>query len=702
MAKLILKSPYIKSPYIKSTGGASGYLKYIATRERVEIIPDDRPPTRKQEQLITKLVKDFPEVKELYEYGDYMDKPTKANASAFITLALESNRDSVMQSERYMKYIATRPRAERLGEHGLFGDSDGIDLDAAMNELENYAGNVWTHIISLKRKDAARLGFDNAAAWRDLLRAHRNDIAAAWRDLLRAHRNDIAAAMKIPSNDFRWYAAFHDEGEHPHVHMMAWSAKPGQAYLSRDGIRQIKSTLTNHIFQNEMLHLYEQKSVSRDELVRDARKAMLEMVRSMKEGICNHPDAERLMLELALLLEAVKGKKSYGYLPKPQKKLVDRIVDEMERLPSVRKCYEQWQILQGKVDAYYHDKELKRVPLSQQKEFRSIKNAVIKEAENIRQCKLFFEDKGVEHESEPEEFRNASYDYWDLRDVIRDDTLTLEERSDAVSELKALAGSGDKHAQYLMGKLWRDGPLLTPNSTNARCWFQQAAEQGHSYAQYALGKLLLSDDVEVRDPEQGMRWLKTAAQSGNSYAAYRLGKEYYRGKNVAQNLATAAKWFDRAAQDGNQYAQYMLGKLYLMDQGVEYDKTMGIHWLTKSAVQGNAYVTDEMRKIAAAKIDRGIAKSESLQDIDTAPRKPAPSTFLPHKGQRRKPGTGCVSQINEKLWEGRYSPKLPNGCRLARNVYAHSEKECEQKLAELIVQMKAEIAAQRQQPQAPA
>lgn len=682
MAKLILKSPYIKS-----TGGASGYLKYIATRERVEIIPDDRPPTRKQEQLITKLVKDFPEVKELYEYGDYMDKPTKANASAFITLALESNRDSVMQSERYMKYIATRPRAERLGEHGLFGDSDGIDLDAAMNELENYAGNVWTHIISLKRKDAARLGFDNAAAWRDLLRAH---------------RNDIAAAMKIPSNDFRWYAAFHDEGEHPHVHMMAWSAKPGQAYLSRDGIRQIKSTLTNHIFQNEMLHLYEQKSVSRDELVRDARKAMLEMVRSMKEGICNHPDAERLMLELALQLEAVKGKKSYGYLPKPQKKLVDRIVDEMERLPSVRKCYEQWQILQGKVDAYYHDKELKRVPLSQQKEFRSIKNAVIKEAENIRQYKLFFEDKGVEHESEPEEFRNASYDYWDLRDVIRDDTLTLEERSDAVSELKALAGSGDKHAQYLMGKLWRDGPLLTPNSTNARCWFQQAAEQGHSYAQYALGKLLLSDDVEVRDPEQGMRWLKTAAQSGNSYAAYRLGKEYYRGKNVAQNLATAAKWFDRAAQDGNQYAQYMLGKLYLMDQGVEYDKTMGIHWLTKSAVQGNAYVTDEMRKIAAAKIDRGIAKSESLQDIDTAPRKPAPSTFLPHKGQRRKPGTGCVSQINENLWEGRYSPKLPNDDRLARNIYAHSEKECEQKLAELIVQMKAEIAAQRQQPQAPA
>ena len=569
MAKLILKSPYIKS-----TGGASGYLKYIATRERVEIIPDDRPPTRRQEQLINKLTKDFPDSKTLYEYEDYIAKPTKANASSFITLALESNWDALQESDQYMKYIATRPRAERLGEHGLFGDDDSVALDAAMNELENYTGNVWTHIISLKREDAARLGFDNASAWRDLLRAH---------------RNDIAAAMKIPPNDFRWYAAFHDEGEHPHVHMMAWSAKSGQAYLSKDGIRQIKSTLTNHIFQSEMLHLYEQKSVSRDELVREARKAMLEMVRTMKEGICNHPDAERLMLELALQLETVKGKKSYGYLPKPQKKLVDKIVDEMERLPSVRKCYEQWMILQGKVDAYYHDKEQKRVPLSQQKEFRSIKNAVIKEAENIRQCKLFFEDKGVEQESEPEEFRDCSYDYWTLRDVIRDDTLTLEERSDAVSELDALARTGDKHAQYLMGKLWRDGPLLTPNPVNARHWFQRAAEQGHSHAQYALGKLLLSDDVEGRDTAEGMRRLETAAQSGNSYAAYRLGKEYYRGKNVERSFVAAAKWFDHAAQDGNQYAQYMLGKLYLMGQGVEYDKTMGVHWLSQSAAQSNVY-----------------------------------------------------------------------------------------------------------------
>ena len=295
MARLILKSPYIKS-----TGGAAGYLRYIAMRERVEILPDDRPPTRKQEQLIAKLVKDFPDTKTLYEYESFQAKPTKAAASAFITLALESNWDALHQSEQYMKYIATRPRAEQLGSHGLFGDSDGVSLEKAMEELEQYTGNVWTHIISLKREDAARLGFDNAAAWRNLIRTH---------------RNEIAAAMKILPADFRWYAAFHDEGEHPHIHMMAWSAKPGQAYLSKEGIRQIKSRLTNDIFRDEMLHLYEQKSESRDELVRQTRRSMLELVQAMRDGLCDHPEAERLMQELAAGLGTVKERSPTATFP---------------------------------------------------------------------------------------------------------------------------------------------------------------------------------------------------------------------------------------------------------------------------------------------------------------------------------------------------------------------------------------------------
>ena len=281
MARLIVKSPYIKCGAGQSAGG---YLKYIATRERVEIIPDGRPPTRKQEQLIQKLVKDFPDAKELMEYEDYAAHPTKATASALITLTLEENWDKMQSMEGYTKYIALRPRAERLGEHGLFGDDDAVDLAAVADELDHYTSNVWTHIISLHREDAERLGYNHADAWRTLLRTH---------------RNDIAAAMKIPPEDFRWYAAFHDEGNHPHVHMMAWSVKPDQAYLSKDGIRQIKSTLTNQIFRQELLHVYKQKSKSRDELVVEARKAMLELAQRMRDGLCICPTAEQKLWELS-------------------------------------------------------------------------------------------------------------------------------------------------------------------------------------------------------------------------------------------------------------------------------------------------------------------------------------------------------------------------------------------------------------------
>ena len=135
MARLIVKSPYVK---YGDGQNASGYLNYIATRERVEIVPDDRPLTRKQEQLIQKLTKDFPDAKESLEYDDYKNAPTKVNASAFITLALEQNWSQMQSTEGYAKYIATRPRAERLGNHGLFGDAEHVSLDTAMNELNHY------------------------------------------------------------------------------------------------------------------------------------------------------------------------------------------------------------------------------------------------------------------------------------------------------------------------------------------------------------------------------------------------------------------------------------------------------------------------------------------------------------------------------------------------------------------------------------
>ena len=572
MARLIVKSPYIKCGAGQSAGG---YLKYIATRERVEIIPDDRPPTQKQTQLIAKLVKDFPDAKGLMEYEDYLSHPTKATASALITLALESNWDRVQGMEGYAKYIALRPRAERLGEHGLFGDDDNVDLNRVMDELDHYTGNVWTHIISLHREDAERLGYDHAEAWRTLLRTH---------------RNDIAAAMKIPPEDFRWYAAFHDEGNHPHVHMMAWSVKPNQAYLSKDGIQQIKSTLTNQIFRQELLHVYEQKSKSRDDLVAEARKAMLELAKAMREMTCIHPEAEQMIWDLSRKLGQVGGKKTYGYLPKPMKKLVDEIVDQMARLPTVDACYQTWWELQCQVEDYYSEgKKRLRPPLSQQKEFRQIKNAVIREAEHIRMNRISFEDDEMQDDSEQINTYDMSYACLDLQSVANDDRFPLAERDEAAEQLEQLAEDGDAYAQYIIGTAYRNGGLLIPDTVKAQKLLERAAEQDLDAAQYALGKLYLSDDADVHDPAKGIYWLKRSADNGNDYAAYRLGKEYLSGKNTIKDAETAVSYLRQAANNRNAYAQYLLGKLYLMGEGIPKDKEAAQYWFSVAEQNGHAY-----------------------------------------------------------------------------------------------------------------
>ena len=379
--------------------------------------------------------------------------------------------------------------------------------------------------------------------------------------------------------------------------MMAWSKKPGQAYLNRDGIRKIKSVLTNQIFQQELLHIYEDKSQFRDELVRETRAAMLALAQKMQNSACEHPEAEQMIRELALELGSVKGKKSYGYLPKNLKRKVDAIVDQMELLPSVYEFYERWWKLQCRLNDFYAEKERQRPPLSQQKEFRQIKNAVIQVAEQTRQNEITFEDAGVEQE----EVQNATYGIpypvsaW--CGMATDETLPLAERDEAAKQLEALADGGDRYAQYLTGILYRDGGLLIPDAEKAQHYLGLAARQNHVAAQYALGKLFLSDDPEIQNPTQGFYWLERAAQSGSDYAAYRLGKEYLSGKNAPKEPERAAEYVRMAAECGNPYAQYLLGKLCLSGDGVPQDKDAAYDWFQKAQAQGHDYAGFFMDRI---------------------------------------------------------------------------------------------------------
>ena len=411
------------------------------------------------------------------------------------------------------------------------------------------------------------------------------DNALAWRDTLRAHRNDIAAAMHIPPEDFRWCAAFHDEGDHPHIHMMAWSVKPGQAYLSKEGIKQIKSTLTNQIFLHEMTQLYEQKSSTRNELVKEARHAMMELSRELKNKIADAPEIETKMQELAQTMSTVEGKHQYGYLKKPVKRQVDAIVDALEDFPSVHECYERWLELQDQVDSYYKDEKRTRLKLSEQKEFRAIKNAVIAMADQINENVLTFEDKELDARDEPEESPQASYGYCRLRDAILDRDVPHEERRECVDEMAQLAEDGDRYAQYFLGKLYRDGGLLIPDNEKAEHWFRRSAASGYEWAEYALGKLLESQEQKT----EAAKWHERAATQGNKYAQYRLAKLCLTGNGVPKDVGRAVELLEASAKRGNQYAQYTLGKVYL--HGFEVGQNMELveYWLSKAAEQGHAY-----------------------------------------------------------------------------------------------------------------
>ena len=280
---------------------------------------------------------------------------------------LDENADSI-----YMRYIATRPRAEKHGEHGLFGAEDAVDLEKAMDELKEHEGNVWTIIYSLRREDAARLGYDNAASWRALLRSK---------------QADFAEAMQIPPLQLRWYAAFHDEGDHPHIHMMLWSDDPKYGFLRKDKLLHLQSVLTNMIYADELKEVYVQKDIAYKDVTEAARAAMRRIIDQL-ESVENPPESiQKKLLELALELRTVSGKKQYGYLKKPLKDKVDSIVDELEKLPEVAAYYAVWNDLRDTLEGYYKSKPRQHNPLSQQKEFRAIKNAIIQEAERLR-CQL--------------------------------------------------------------------------------------------------------------------------------------------------------------------------------------------------------------------------------------------------------------------------------------------------------------------------
>ena len=411
----------------------------------------------------------------------------------------------------YLEYMAQRPRS-----HGLFSAGGPAGLEKTMEEINGHTGPVWTFVYSLKREDAHRLGYENSENWRKLLLAH---------------QTELATAMKIPPGSFRWCAAFHDEKHHPHIHMMVWSADPKQGFLTEKGIEKMCSQLSNEIFRDELLSLYQKKDLSYQQVRDAAIEAMGRLIREMETGLCHSPVIAEQMETLAGMLEEHKGKKVYGYLKKPAKAQVDAIVDELAKVPEVAECYEQWNQLRDELERYYKDVPREHRPLSQQSEFKVVKNMVIQEAETLRQNVYTFEDARMRDEAD--EDQDAVYFAWNAdwqmaeiyqsaKEVLEEYENPESEKAEQVQVLEQRWQRGFSLAAYQLGKLYLTGKDVPKDVPKAVAYLIESAEQGNQYAQYTLGKLYLTGQDVKQDRERAWEYFSQSAEQGNEYAAFFL------------------------------------------------------------------------------------------------------------------------------------------------------------------------------------
>ena len=547
MARLITKFKYLKNAEVKKIGG---YAKYIATREGVEKIDESFklvPATLKQQDIIKKLLRDFPDAKDMHEYDDYCKEPTKWNASEFISRVVEDNIETAMGKKTYADYIATRPRAERFGSHGLFtDDGEPVNLNSVSEELNEYEGNVWTVILSLRREDAERLGYDNGSRWRDMLRSE----AAT-----------LAENFKIPLENLRWYGAFHNEGHHPHVHLIVYSKNLKQGYLTKQGVHNMRSAFATNIFAQDLLSVYEKQTQHRDELRGAGKELIAEIVKRINEEGYDNPQLEQKLVQLAKRLSKTKGKKVYGYLKPDVKALICSIVDGLASDERIAKLYELWYEQREEVIKTYTREMEERVPLSRNKEFKSIRNAVIREAMNIL----------LEREA------------LDKGEGDDEDALALKQKKRMWKLYRRAKGMLDKDS-------------VEYDPSKAAEFLFESAELGNATAEYLYGKMLYYGDGVDKNAEKALEYLERAAKNGNTRAAYLAGKIRLTEDGL-KDVDKAVGHFERAAEDGNDFAEYQLARIYLYGLGAERDENKAMAYLHSAAEKGNEYAKQTLENI---------------------------------------------------------------------------------------------------------
>ena len=626
LSQIIVTSRYLKSGTQKSKNKRRNYTKYIATRETVEvrdqnIMDRNDNATKNQEQLLNDLLSDFPEAKKYLEYEDYTVNPTVENASELISTIIERNADVIGNRQNFVGYMAMRPGVQKRGSHGLFNEKDEpIILDRVANEIANHKGNVWSHVISLRREDAIRLGYDNSEAWRQLVMRH---------------ISDIAKNQKISLCNLKWYAAFHDTTHHPHIHLLVYSENTKEGFLTNEGINKIRSAFANDIFKDDLQSIYQEQTLSRDELKAVSKTEFKSIVRKVQQGGFEKPQLENLIRKLYSQLQNVKGKKVYGYLPPDVKETVNSIFSELAKDNNIRQLYEKWCSLESLKYKSYTQKEKELPPLVDNKVFQPVRNMIIRTVLDMNYPVI---DVEIEEPEPTEQFANDDFyvdisPQFDESEQSENDKVTFSNNDDLTAEDFIWSGENavtvdvddaPKSKYYLKwSSSYKEACKLIYNKRSKLEDFQKAEQlllnesgAGNVLAIQDLGKLYSTDKLGEKDEKKSFSFYEEAFQGFmeiepdsdfmfpyepkykgqvmkpvdmRSYVWYRIGKMHCYGLGTEQDYEKAFEWFLKSAQEGNKFAQYSLANLYYYGNGVEKDLSQAFLWYRKSSEQGQPY-----------------------------------------------------------------------------------------------------------------
>ena len=618
LSQIIVTSRYLKSGTQKSKNKRRNYTKYIATRETVEVrdqntIDRNDNATKNQKELIDDLLSDFPEAKRYLEYEDFKANPTVENASELISTIIERNADIIGNRHNFVGYMAMRPGVEKRGSHGLFNEKDEpIILNRAANEIAEHKGNVWSHVVSLRREDAVRLGYDNSDAWRELVKRH---------------ISDIAKAQNIPLCNLKWYAAYHDTTHHPHIHLLVYSTNPKQGFLTKAGIDEIRSAFANDIFHDDLQSIYQEQTVSRDELKAVSKNEFESIVNMIASNDRTDPQLEELIRKLYIQLQNVKGKKVYGYLPMEIKETVNKIFSELAKDENIQQLYDKWCSLERLKYKTYTQKEMELPELVDNKVFQPVRNMIIRTVLNMKPFDANTEIEGSEPNDEY--FDNTPQNMSPLFDEA--EPLAETETDESAAAIKYYIKWNDQYKKACKLIYGKDAKLN--DFKKAGQLLLSESQRGNVLADYDLGKLYSTDKLGERNEEmsvakytralQGFLRIEPNSKKLKPYVQYRIGKMFCYGLGTEQDYQKAFEWFERSAKQKNKFAQFSLANLYYYGSGRQKDLSQAFLWYQRASSQGQPY--------AAYSIAQMYRYGEYVtKDNDTAQRyyKQALSGFL--------------------------------------------------------------------------